>query len=629
MRSRLAAACVVLSAALLQPLQPAPAAATVPGDADAAMSAFISTFWDPQKKYFYTNSDRKIHPEHAHGPEGGLYTDFWWEAQLWELVMDAYERTRGSTYRTMIDDVYAGFVAAYPTFENDFNDDLGWWALACARAYEITGDTAYLDRSRELFERIWAFHDSTYGGGIWWRRSVRDQKNVATNAPAVLTATKLYTATGEASYLERARGLFAWIKENLQEDGHVYDHLQDAGTLVKWDFTYNFGTYISAAAALRKVTGADSYLDDARAAADWATTYLTNGGTLLHEGVDDGGGFKARLVRALNTLVKEHGQRQYLPFLQRNATQAWSHRRATDNLVGPDWSAPAPGTYLQSLTAAAPVSMLQIVQPDGNAGLQPENGVYEAENARPSGIGAESSQSGFSGRGYLAGWNNPDQTLTFHVNVPSAGAHELRLRYAAGAGDATRRVLVNGTEVAAAQPFPSTGGWGTWNTVVLDGVTLAKGHNTIRLEMGSNFLNLDRLDVSAQHQAESGTLRGVGTESAHAGYTGTGYVAGWNAGGQSVTLRPNVSRAGRYDFTFRYAAAAGDAVRRIVVNGAEAAGAQRFPASGSWTEWKTVTVPDVPLRKGANTVAVAFSSATGSTNRLNLDAMTLRYTGTS
>jgi len=165
---------------------------------------------------------------------------------------------------------------------------------------------------------------------------------------------------------------------------------------------------------------------------------------------------------------------------------------------GPDWSAPAPSTYLQSLTAAAAVSTLQIVQPDGNTGLQPEDGVYEAENARPAGIDSESSQAGFSGRGYLAGWNTSGQTLTFHVNVASAGTHELRFRYAAGAGDATRRILVNGTQVAADQPFPSTSGWGAWNTAVLEGVTLARGYNTIRLEMGSNFLNLDRLDLSGR-----------------------------------------------------------------------------------------------------------------------------------
>ncbi|MEV6034197.1 CBM35 domain-containing protein [Nonomuraea sp. NPDC052116] len=563
MRARAAAAGLVLTAALT--LAPTPAHATVPADADAAMSAFVSAFWDPAKKYFYTNSDHQIHAEHAHGPEGGLYTDFWWEAQLWELVMDAYQRTGGAAYRQLIDDVYAGFVAYYPTFANDFNDDLGWWALACARAYEITRDATYLNRSRALFDQIWAEQDATFGGGIWWRRSVHTQKNVATNAPAVITATKLYAATGTASYLT-----------------------------------------------------------DARAAADWATTYLTNGGTMMHEGSDDAGGFKSLLFRSLNTLVTEHGQTQYLPFLQRNATQAWRHRRTGDGLAGPDWSAPAPATYLQSITAAAAVSALQLVQHDGNTGLQPENGRYEAENALSSGIGAESTQPGFSGRGYLAGWNASGQTLTFHVNVPSAGAHELRFRYAAGAGDASRRIIVNGAQ--SDQSFPSTGGWGTWNTTVLNGVTLARGHNTIRVELGSgNYLNLDRLDVSAQLQAESGTLHGVGTESTNPGFTGTGYVAGWNADGQWVDLRPDVSRAGTYELAFRYAAAAGDAVRHVFVNGAGAVDALRFPSTGSWSTWNTVTVPNVALQEGANTVSVIFNASKGSANWLNLDELTLRY----
>src|SRR6266511_3516477 len=90
-------------------------------------------------------------PTHAFGPEGGMYTDFWWEAQLWEFVMDAYQRTGSATYRQMIDDVYTGFVAYYPTFSSDFNDDIARWALASIRAYEITGTTTYLTTAQNLF----------------------------------------------------------------------------------------------------------------------------------------------------------------------------------------------------------------------------------------------------------------------------------------------------------------------------------------------------------------------------------------------------------------------------------------------------------------------------------------------
>ncbi|MEK3983190.1 glycoside hydrolase family 76 protein [Paenibacillus sp. FSL K6-3166] len=186
-------------------------------NADTAMNSFVNTFYDASAKYFYTNSDHLIHSEHASGPNGGLYTDFWWEAQLWETVMDAYERTGSSTYRTMIDDIYTGFNTKYPDMMlNDFNDDLGWWALACMRAYEITGTAEYRNRASFLFDQIWSDWDSTYGGGIWWKRDgTSPQKNMATNAPMIMTAIKLKTATGNADYLSKAQTMYTWIKSRL------------------------------------------------------------------------------------------------------------------------------------------------------------------------------------------------------------------------------------------------------------------------------------------------------------------------------------------------------------------------------------------------------------------------------
>lgn len=611
-----------------------PAQAATSTDADDAMSAFIDAFWDPDAKYFYTNSDQQIHAEHAHGPENGLYTDFWWEAQLWETVMDAYERTSSATYRDMIDDVYDGFVAYYPTFANNFNDDQGWWALACVRAFEITSDSRYLDCAEDLFAIIWAEHDSTYGAGIWWRKSPHDQKNVATNATAAMTAARLYQATSDSDYLDAAEDLFDWVDTALHADGHVYDHIEGAGsgTLVKWDFTYNFGVYIGAAVSLYEATSTASYLDKAIDAADWATTYLTAAGTFLYEGVNDAGGFRTILIRQLMRLVDDHGQSQYLPLLQANVTQAWHHRRSTDDLVGANWAAPTGAGYLQSMTAAAIVSALQVVDPNGYSGPQPGTGHLDAENARPTGIGAESTNAGFLGRGYLAGWNSDGQSVAFDVVAASAGEHELTLRYAAAAGPASRRVLVNGSAVQANLTFPGTGSWSSWSEVVLNGVTLNQGYNTVVVEFdsasgSSNYLNLDRLTVSRQLEAESGALHGVGTESSHAGYTGTGYLAGWNSNGQWVDLSVSVDRAGDYDLTLRYAAGAGDASRYLYVNGAGVIDDLEFTSTGSWGTWSTVVIPDVPLQQGTNTISVIFDGSKGSANYLNLDHATLRYVG--
>jgi predicted alpha-1,6-mannanase (GH76 family) len=417
-------------------------------NADDAMTALNNVFWDPTQKYFYCNSDHQIHTEHAYGPSGGLYTDFWWEAQLWDTVMDAYQRTGNTSYRQQIDDVYDGFLAYYPTFSSNYNDDRIWWALACARAYEITGETRFKDQSKNLFDNIYSFWDTTYGGGIWWKNdSTHDQKNVATNAPAAITAVKLSTILNDSTYLTKAQNIYNWVKNTLTDgSGHVWDHISGtgSGTVTKWDFSYNFGTFIGAGVFLKVKTGTASYQTDAINAANWVKNNLSLSSTMMNEGTNDAGGFKMILARYMNELVTQCGQTQFLAYLQDNATQAWNHRRTSDNIVGIDWTDNTPSTYIQSLTAAAAVSILNRVSADNYIGYIPGSGKVEAENGVIHSISSESTHLGFSGRGYLAGWNTNSQWVDFKANVNTTGNYRVELRYSAGAGNATRYIYING-----------------------------------------------------------------------------------------------------------------------------------------------------------------------------------------
>jgi predicted alpha-1,6-mannanase (GH76 family) len=319
------------------------------------MNAFLVSFWDPETKYFFANSDHVISPDHAHGPQNGLYSDFWWEAQLWELVMDACEYAAFPECIGLIPDVYDGFVTRHPTWTNQFNDDLGWWALAGVRASRLTGDGRYRDNAITLFDSIWQFHDLEYGGGIWWKRDANPpQKNVATNSPAVMTAAQLAEATGDARYLAQAQALFEWVTDTFFDDGHVHDHLDEHGTLVHWDFTYNFGTYIGAALALYRATNEPSYLSAAVGAADTALARLVEqNGIIRYEGIGDAGGFRTIFCRYLCELGSIQGLERFKVFLRTNASRAWSNRRQSDDLCGPDWNTPAPMGPLQSMSAAA------------------------------------------------------------------------------------------------------------------------------------------------------------------------------------------------------------------------------------------------------------------------------------
>ncbi|SDQ59729.1 glycoside hydrolase family 76 protein [Microbacterium sp. cf332] len=492
-----------LTAALLVPQ---PAHALTPPQADSAFDDFVDDFWDDSANYFFTYSDHQIHPEHAHGPHGGLYTDYWWEAQLWETVMDVYERTGDVDARQMIDDIYDGFQTQYPDFrDNDWNDDIGWWARGAIRAYEITGDVEYRDDAIEMFDFIAQYADTTYGGGIWWKNvdigdGERNEKNVATNATAVYTAMRIYAATGDVSYRDTARSLFAWLDANFYVGGKLRDHIEGTGQFVDWDWTYNQGNYAGAALEMYLDSGDPAELSRAVAAIDWATANLTSSGTFLFEGVDDTGGFKAILTRNIRALIDDAGQTQYEQLLTDNATQAANHLNSA-GIGAYDWTAPAPElgtTAIQSLAAAASVAVMHQATPDGYTGPVEGTRVYEAENTERSGVISESGQSGYSGRGYIGGWIGDGTGVTFHVNVAAAGSYELQFHYAAAGGVASRALTVNGATTPLS--FPATSGWGDWQARTVT-VSLAAGYNRVDLRVDSaagstNYLNLDRMTVA-------------------------------------------------------------------------------------------------------------------------------------
>lgn len=486
---------------------PEQASALTTTQATDAYDSWIDTYWDPSAKYFFTYSDHQVHTEHAVGPQGGLYTDYWWEAQNWESVMDRYERTHDAASRQMIDDVFDGWQAAYPDFRtNDWNDDMGWWARGSIRAYELTGEQRFLTESEDIFGYIAQYEDTTYGGGIWWKNvdvgdGSKNEKNVATNGTAVQTALRLYTATGDTTYRDTAERIFGWLQSNFDRNGHIRDHVSGTGQFTDYDWTYNQGQYAGAALQMYLVTNDQQYLTAADRAVDWAIANLTDAGTFLNEGTSDTEGFKAILTRDMRDLVDDAGQTQYESVLTANASQAANHV-SPEGIGGPDWTAPTPSIAAvpqQSLGAAATVAILQQAVPDGSTAVVQGSGVYEAENVDHPGISTEASNTGYSGRGYLAGWNADGTAATFHVNVATAGTHTITLRYAAAAGNAVRAVSANGG-TAANVSFPGTSSWSQWQTVTTT-VTLVAGSNTIIVAdsagTGSaNYLNLDRVAIT-------------------------------------------------------------------------------------------------------------------------------------
>jgi predicted alpha-1,6-mannanase (GH76 family) len=500
-----------LGVALLLLSARAAAPAITRPDPDAMMRSFLDAYWDAKRGYFLAwERTSPFKRPGASGPDGGTYSDFWWEAQLWDLVLDAANRSsQNAEYRKLVDEVYDGFVREYPDFLNDYNDDLGWWAQASMRAYNLTGNARYLERAKTLFEDIWKYWTPALDGGITWRRSNQSQKNVATNGPLTVIAVRLYQATNEESYLTRARQIYAWLDAKLTDgDARVFDNYEN-GELRRWDFTYNVGNFVLASLAVREVSNDEAekarLLSRAQKSMDWALENLTNAGIFLNEGGGDGGGFKGVTMRALRRLADAPGleadaKTRYDNALRDMATQVWNVRRA-DGLVGADWAMPQERGVIESLAAASAVAALQLAPAPLEARVPTGDGRYEAENSAREGVNYSATAPGYSGRAYINNFFKDDQFVQFHVNVPETREYTLRWRYSAGGGAAVRSVSAN-EGAPSSVTLAATPDWRTWAEVETK-LTLNAGANRVRLEFdkasgSKGWLNLDRVIVEAQ-----------------------------------------------------------------------------------------------------------------------------------
>ncbi|MFD4638327.1 CBM35 domain-containing protein [Lentzea sp. NPDC058436] len=288
---------------------------------------------------------------------------------------------------------------------------------------------------------------------------------------------------------------------------------------------------------------------------------------------------------------------------------------------------------LKKLPAAVKVAVLSAALVAGGiSAVSAAPTVYQAESAAlTGGARTETEHAGYTGTGYVGGFtdaNRGNAALTVTTSGSTAGANSLVLRYANGTGSTrTVTLAVNGTTRQLS--LPATAGWASWGTVSQN-VTLNAGANTLAVRYGSadnGNVNIDSLSVdpvtpaAGVVEAESGTLSGgARVESEHGGHTGSGYVGGFVDANRGAAATFAVSStATRATLTLRYANGTGSArTMTATVNGA--AQQVSLPATASWGEWGTVSVP-VTTVVGSNSVAVSFGA--NDNGNINLDNVSL------
>lgn len=433
--------------------------------ADLAYDAFTKLFYTLRdgKGYFVNNS-------------GSASADaFWTEAELIEMAIDAYERKPSDAYKQRMTELINGFVAVHGAdwTRNDFNDDIAWMVIASARAHVHTKNPDFLSYAKKnwdaMYARAWS---ADYGGGLWWKVKV-DSKNAAVNGPGAIGAYLLFKATGDAGYLDKAKAIYEWEKKTLFDPttGAILDNVNSKGG-DKWTFTYNSGTFIGIANYLYQETRDKAYLNDAKLAANFVKTRLSDADGLIKENdvTGDGAAFKPIMFRWLAKLVYDNAlEADYVPWLQYNANRAWANHRAGDNISWNNWKEATPHRILDAHGAMATVQLLQVAPAGGkefawyNGAAQSGRQNLEAEACdEKRGMTIEASeldgeQLGAATSGSWARYGQVD----FGANAPTMVDARASVDSSAGGNIELHLDSLNGPLIATIN-LTSTGNWTTY-----------------------------------------------------------------------------------------------------------------------------------------------------------------------
>lgn len=127
----------------------------------------------------------------------------------------------------------------------------------------------------------------------------------------------------------------------------------------------------------------------------------------------------------------------------------------------------------------------------------PKDNRYEAEDAIKTNVSTNNNHAGYTGSGFVDGFAEQGDEVTFQVNISTAGNHTLTFRYANDTGyTSTRQIYVDGVH-AGTLYMPDLANWDTWSTASVN-TYLTPGIHTVCIYYDNSCahaINLDNLTV--------------------------------------------------------------------------------------------------------------------------------------
>lgn len=467
-------------------------------------TAFDAAVRDEMMQGFINQHYKKATGGHILGGGG-----WWGDAEMFEVILDAFETTGDKKYQTYFRELYNNFLIRNNSdwSYNEFNDDITWMVLACIRAYKYFGDEEYLKVARFNFDNMYQRAAKQPHGTLIWKQSQPNplSTNSCINGPAIVAACYLGEMTGEKEYYDKALSIYAGQRQLLfdAKTGQVYDSRawNADGSIANegfnsWASTYNQGTMLGAATMLYKYTGEKMYKQDADAVYRFTSSKLTNNKRIISVCQTINGdlcGFKGILMRYVRRYAEDLDRQVALKWIAINAWHAYQNRM----LRGPrsvTWSAWLTKTA-QNLSRQEnggttdvsndPVGQATAVSAAVNAHI---NGLYDKDASKQIGVEFFDEIQWLQLAEKSSDDDTPETTVSSrdgayiafkHVDFGSNAVSKLLLRAKATASDAKIQVYVDNisseTLVAVSKGSLPT----SWDNLVLDASKSLSGVHTV------------------------------------------------------------------------------------------------------------------------------------------------------
>lgn len=256
-----------------------------------------------------------------------------------------------------------------------FYDDNSIVGIDLVEAYRLTGDKTFLDCARRIITFLKSGVDDINGTALWWNEDQKNQAGVGdSNKPAcangyatnfLLNYCTVCPSEEKGEVLSFAKTLYTWLYTNLRdpEDNTYWNDMQVNGSINKTKWTYNTGVMISNGVLLFRLTGDETYLNQAKATAESSYSYFVRpSGSMALAYPDHDPWFTTKLVKAYVEIAPYMPTAEgYINTFVNFADHAYNKARTRTGFYYEDWTGAQPKRVESLLMQAAALESLGII----------------------------------------------------------------------------------------------------------------------------------------------------------------------------------------------------------------------------------------------------------------------------